>query len=370
MAGSSKICVSLMLTLASILVSLPKLTLQQQCSSARDLGRTECVLITRPSYDSHQWATCVTEDYMMCASGGRCRNVSGVDFGVTQCWYQCMLEIYNSEGGSVNSDCSCMPGEMLPNNRSRLEAECYNPSGDDCRWYEDCLEMRYPCRSTDDGYAIEYAQKFCNLYSDNYNDFSSTGRQWVDEVRRCLQVALVPSLRLWVSPTCADIREEAFRSHAGCYTDVQPSMCDLSCADIWRAFVIVNLPNEDITEGALVSAPLATIQQMLSVMLRCYTNVELSGCINNLLTTLEIGVLVAVRNHPLVRTTTGAFLVARHFARTLSWEENGFGWFPLFDDSGDSSDRRKRQNAHEEKINFRVLPVDMKLLNTSNGTMS
>ena len=359
--------VSRVLTLVSILVLLAKLSLQQQCSSASDLGRTECVLITRPSYDSHQWATCVTEDYMMRASGGRWQCV---DFGVTQCWYQCMLEIYDSEGGSVNSDCSCTPGEMLPNNRSRLEAECYSPQGDDCRWYEDCLEMRYPCRGTDDGYAIEYAQKFCNLYSDNYNDFSSTGRQWVDEVRRCLQVALVPSLRLWVSPTCADIREEALLSHAGCYTDVHPSMCELSCADVWRAFVIVNLPNGDITEGALVTAPLATIQQMLSVMLRCYTNVELSGCINNLLTTLEIAVQVAVRNRPLVRTATGAFLVARHFARTLSWEENGFGWFPLFDDDGDSSDRNKRQNADEEIINFRVLLVDMKLLNTTNGTMS
>ena len=87
-------------------------------------------------------------------------------------------------------------------------------------------------------------------------------------------------------------------------------------------------------------------------------------------TTLEIGVLVVVRNHPLVRTATGAFFVARHFARALAWVDNGFGWFPLFDDDNDSSDRRKRQDSDEEIINFRVLLVDMKLLDTSNGTMS
>ena len=362
--------VSRVLTIASILVLLPKLSLQQYCSSAADLGRTDCVLITRPSYDARQWATCVTEDYMMRASGGwwQC-----VNEGVTQCWYQCMLEIYDFEGGLVNADCSCTPDEMLPNN-SRLPAECYSPRGDNCQWYEDCLEMRYPCRGTDDGYAIEYAQKFCNLYSDNYNDFSSTGRQWVDEVRRCLQVALVPSLRLWVTHTCAAIREEAFDSHAGCYTDVDPSMCELSCADIWRAFVIVNFPSGDFTEGALVTAPLATIQQMLSVMLRCYTNEELSGCIKNLLTTLEIAVKVGVRNLPLVRTATGAFFVARHVARTLSWVENGLGWYPLYmvDYYDNDSDRghKKRQDTDEEIINFRVLLVDMKILNTSNSTMS
>ena len=194
-----------------------------------------------------------------------------------------MHEIYGAENGSVNSDCSCTPEEMLPNNRSRLEAECYSPNGNDCRWYEDCLEMHYPaCRGTDDGYAIEYAEKFCNLYSDNYNDFSNTGRQWVDEVRKFFRkCSVVPTLRLWVSPTCAEIRDEAFDSHPHCYTGVRPSMCELGCVDIWQAFVIVNLPNGDVSEGALVTAPVATIKQMLAVMEQCYTNEELSGCIKN-----------------------------------------------------------------------------------------
>ena len=144
-------------SLGILLVLAPKLSLQQQCSSTNDLGQTECVNI--PIYTGYQWATCLTGDYIIRASDERHQCASDT---ASQCWYQCMIEIYGAEEGSVNSDCSCTPGEMLPNDRSRLEAaleaERYSPSGDDCDWYEDCLEMRYPCSGMDDGCAIEYAE--------------------------------------------------------------------------------------------------------------------------------------------------------------------------------------------------------------------
>ena len=60
-------------------------------------------------------------------------------------------------------------------------------------------------------------------------------------------------------------------------------------------------------------------------------------------------------------------MLAHHFASALYWEENGFGWFPLYSDDN-SSDRKKRQITDEE-INVRVLLVDIKLLNISNGTV-
>ena len=345
---------------SSVLLLMPKFSLQQTCSSSKDLNQTECVLITQPSYDSHQWAACVTEDYMIRASNGT-YNCSYADTD-TQCWYPCMLEIYGVENGSVNDDCSCTPGEMLPTNRSRLPAECYNPQGDDCGWYANCLEMRYPCRGTDDDYAIEYAEEICNRFfsEDNYNGFSSTGKLWINEVRKCLQIELVPSLRLWANYTCADIRRIAFASHASCYVDISPSMCELSCADVIRAFAIVNLPGGDFREGAAATAPLETIDQMLSILLKCYEN-ELSGCIKGVLTTVEIAVKVGRSNHNL-HTAATALMLARYFARALYWEENGFGWFPFF------NNRRKRQIADEE-INVRVVLVDMKLLNISSGTV-
>ena len=139
-------------TLGILLVLLlPKISLQQQCSNLSDRGETECVLLN--SYNSYQWATCLSEDYIIIASDGDhiCRN------RVTQCWYQCMIELYGAEEGAVNSDCGCSPGEMLPNDIGRLQPQCYSPPGDTCDWYADCLEVRYPCRGTDDGYAIEFA---------------------------------------------------------------------------------------------------------------------------------------------------------------------------------------------------------------------
>ena len=54
----------------------------------------------------------------------------------------------------------------------------------------------------------------------------------------------------------------------------------------------------------------------------------------------------------------------------MHWVENGIRWFPLFnDDDDDLGDRNKRQSDDEE-INVRILLVDVKLLNISNGTMS
>ena len=41
-----------------------------------------------------------------------------------------------------------------------------------------------------------------------------------------------------------------------------------------------------------------------------------------------------------------------------------------YHDNDSDRGRKKRQDTDEEIINFRVLLVDMKILNTSNGTMS
>ena len=338
---------SYVLTLSTLLVLAAKFSLQQQCRSRSDLGQTECVLLT-PYYSVYQWATCLTNDYIMLVSNRThlCRSTTA-----TQCYYQCMLEIYGVDEGPVYNDCSCRLGQFLPNNVNVLPAECYSPRGDDCGWYGNCLERRYGCSGTDDGYAIEFARRFCNVYVDNYNDFSSLGRLWIDRVRKCLQVSLVPALRLWVTTSCADIRRVALSNHSNCYTNGFPSICQLSCADVWRAFVIVNFPGGNLKEGALVTTPISTIDQMLSVMRQCNTNKELPSCIRNLFTTLRIGVRITGRIDYIFRTPTTAYVVARHFARALSWERNGIRWFPLFNQITD------------EEIYVMVLLVDTKLLN-------
>ncbi len=174
-----------------ILVALP-CEMSCQCSGSSDIGNTECVLL-RPRYLQYQWATCLTHDYIQLTSNQRhiCRNYA------TMCWYQCQLEIHHQENGPVFDDCACSPGDTIPTSDDTmptLALECYSPSGDDCNWYRDCLEACYPCEGTEDGYAIEFAKKFCDLYTERLSEFSSQGIMWIDGVRKCLQVVLVPSL--------------------------------------------------------------------------------------------------------------------------------------------------------------------------------
>ena len=122
-----------------------------------------------------------------------------------------------------------------------------------------------------------------------YNDFSNNGSNWVDGVRKCLQVALVPSLRPWVKKTCEDIRRDAFNSHPCCYVTPgsgAPGICELSCADVWRAFWLLYFEG-----GALSYAPIETGKQMLSVMAGCFDSGPLSGCIPVAQTALLITVI-------------------------------------------------------------------------------
>lgn len=182
------------------------------------------------------------------------------------CWNQCMLGLNQCRYSPANTNTE-PPIDDLPTHC------CYSPEGN-CSWYRECLEARYPCEGTEDGYAIEYGEKFCNLFSSasNYNDFSTDGRAWIDGVRRCLQLALVPSLMPWSSRTCGDIRRAAFTSHAECYlapASGAPSACELSWSDLWRGFWIVSVEG-----GAFSWAPMETVKQLLSVLVGCQSASE------------------------------------------------------------------------------------------------
>ena len=332
------------------------------CGSS-SIGDTECVLL-QPYYSVYQWATCLTDDYIMRSSDGdhHCRSGRG-----TICWYQCQIELHNFDSGPVYDDCRCSVGSTtpsLPPNEvmPTLAPYCFSPGGIDCSWYRECLEARYSCEGTADGYAIEYAERYCNLYLDNYNDFSPSGRLWIDGVRKCLQVALVPTLRPWVRKTCADISNDAFNSHPTCYVTPgsgAPSICSLSCADIWRTFYVVNVIGD-----ALTSEPLKTGKQMLEVMGRCFING--GDCVNKFVTTVSFiipGIRI-IRSFPLVVTRVSQFI-----ARSLNFKENGIGWFPNF--NANVTNSRQRRNVMTPDIdNVMLLLIDLKLLNTSNGTSS
>ena len=94
-------------------------------------------------------------------------------------------------------------------------------------------------------YAIEYAEKYCVLYNQNYAKFSNNGKKWVDEVRGCLQKSLSKMMTtqefLSIVETnglvCRHIQDHGFDSHVPCYlnpTNISKdiSICNLDCSDL------------------------------------------------------------------------------------------------------------------------------------------
>ena len=204
-------------------------------------GTTACVQIYRYN-NQYQWATCLTDTYILQKSFQR--HTCSHPFAI-YCWYQCHLLLvpeYDKESGPVNSDCSCSPSS-LPNPTlsptTSLPSFCYSPSGTSCQWYDSCLERKYPCRGTTNADPLRYAEEICCLYNNHKSIFSSDGKKWVDGVRKCLQVELVPLLRPWNKPTCQDIGKTAFESQLSCYMEPDegvPSICDLDCKEYFKIF--------------------------------------------------------------------------------------------------------------------------------------
>ncbi|WAR31920.1 hypothetical protein MAR_034462, partial [Mya arenaria] len=167
----------------------------------------------------------------------------------------------------VNEDCSCRPGYALHSTEAPLSAWCYSPDGTECSWYRTCLEKRYPCSGSEASYALDYGDKFCSLYTQNYNGFDEIGKKWIDAVRKCLQVALVPLLRPYNHPSCDEIKDAAFRSHSGCYVSPYPgapSFCDIGWSNYWKVFWTI--------KSAFVSNFWNTVGQGLKTGFGCISN--------------------------------------------------------------------------------------------------
>ena len=77
--------------------------------------------------------------------------------------------------------------------------------------YINCFQKLYPCSSTISGHAVDFASTFCKLYTQNRHRFSSHGQRWLDAVRKCPQVGLVPFIRLFAQSDCKKIKKKKIR---------------------------------------------------------------------------------------------------------------------------------------------------------------
>ena len=152
-----------------------------------------------------------------------------------------MIDVYDKDDGLVFSDCKCSPYDPVPTESVPLPSWCYSPDGKNCSWYRECLNKTYSqCENDDDDYGIRFAEKFCKLYNESNSTFSSQGQRWIDAVRKCLQLQLVPLLDRTRDKTCAELKSTASESpDSPCYLNPDKSSlsyCDLSLGDRLRVF--------------------------------------------------------------------------------------------------------------------------------------
>lgn len=140
-------------------------------------------------------------------------------------------------------------------------SDCSRPTGTDCGWYRTCLEDKITCGSS--GYALKYADHFCNQYERNLNKFSPYGKKWVSAVKKCLQQKLAPYLD---DPyvKCSTLKQVAFQSHVPCY--VKPasgiSFCSLPWKDYWQVYQTI--------KGAVLSEFQATVSGGWDTVIGCF----------------------------------------------------------------------------------------------------
>lgn len=258
-----------------------------------------------------------------------------------------MIEVHDKNSGSVTNGCQCTPGETYTT-PVPLPEECYSPSGTNCEWYNNCLEKKHPCEQTDDAYALTFAEKFCNLYADNYFKFTRNGRNWIDAVRKCLQVALVPFIRPFENPTCEEIKETAFDSHTKCYLEPYPgapSMCDLPISDWWRVFWTVKgsltstssfIPSlmgmfevgNECTHGLLkLTLALPPGMRIIKFAIRTF---QLFSRPKRSALNASLNVTVPLYNNTAHRY---AGLVTEAIAKKLNFDTSKIDWFAFSDDS-------------------------------------
>ena len=196
-------------------------------------GLIECLKI-EGYQGEYQWATCLTSDHILEKSD---RDHICADRTRHYCWYPCMFELHRQSSGSVSDDCTCTiypqaPSSIIP------PQECYSPAGDSCYWYRNCFEKRILCKPSGNAYVIRYAERFCRVFEEQKAKISPDARKWMEAVRKCQQVAMVPLLRDSEALTCNEIKEKALASYTQCYLNPgegAKSICDVHC---WQHFKI------------------------------------------------------------------------------------------------------------------------------------
>ena len=333
-------------------------------------GTIECIQIPRYN-NEYQWATCLTDTFIKVKSSGKHVCPDQRD---TFCYYQCMLEIYDANSGPVDKECcACQYGQEYMQSDLALPSKCYSPSGTNCEWYENCLEKKYQCSGTDEDYAIAYGKKYCELFNKHFARFSVEGQTWVNAVRKCLQVSLVPLIRPWCSKSCKEVKQIAFASHVPCYVlpnkqNTSISICNLEVPDVWEIIWTI--------KSSFWYVPLEFLNIMWNTSIECehQSNIDSTKeTIVNVVLEIKIRMQIVLSSGRHRRSLSNSidFLllsnrIADNIAAKLHWREKGVLWISTVD-----------TNANETLTNERLIYIhladrksyDMNSQNASSSDM-
>ncbi|WP_409478079.1 hypothetical protein [Pseudobdellovibrio sp. HCB154] len=96
-----------------------------------------------------------------------------------------------------------------------------------CDYYQ-CLEMREQCGS--DGYYLKFGKHYCEKYQADEANYSEKGREFLANIRTCLQEELErEQIRANEFPRCSKVEKFAVGTHKYCYQ--QYGFCDLPRKD-------------------------------------------------------------------------------------------------------------------------------------------
>lgn len=236
-------------------------TVDCQCENGKGTeGRTECISSVFFGDSNYEPAVCLKRSTIKSLTN----TIGCRDPNTNYCWHQCSA---TSGRGFHGTDlCQCDPKKEIKPRDSLVPVKCYIPAGTDCSWYKECLETRIACESTNERYAITYAEKYCKRYDDRYARFSDKGKVWIGAVRKCLQKSLAYVMYPQSEVTCGSVKDTAFLSHINCYRNPAPgiSFCDLSLSDQLRVFWTI--------KGALLEEFTKTVSSGWSVFKSCYSS--------------------------------------------------------------------------------------------------
>ncbi|KAK3085380.1 hypothetical protein FSP39_002473 [Pinctada imbricata] len=143
-----------------------------------NIGNTVCYLESS-RFDEYQWGICVTNEYLQVYSKGKYL----CEHHYPYCHLHCMLEQHNILRGPVYEECRCRPDTSISHKSSvLLPHSCYIPRHNDCRWFGNCVKLRYECADLELSNVVKYVQGECEMNNGVFQALSIETRKFIRDI--------------------------------------------------------------------------------------------------------------------------------------------------------------------------------------------